>query len=77
MVKKYYPNETKEQRKARKIAEKAGKPQVRPTGKKDISNAPTPPVATPRPKPAYQAVISTPPTPMPTPKKPMPLREYA
>ena len=30
MVKKYYPNESKEQRKARKIAEKAGKPQVRP-----------------------------------------------
>ena len=80
MVKKYYPNESKEQRKARKIAEKAGKPQVRPEGKKELGNAPTPPPEaerTVRPIPQPQAVISTPPTPMPTPKKPMPLREYA
>tara|TARA_R110000851_G_scaffold101671_1_gene217910 strand:+ start:376 stop:1341 length:966 start_codon:yes stop_codon:yes gene_type:complete len=81
MVKKYYPNETKAARKARKTAEKAGKPQIRPSGKKSVDNAPTPvPAETVVPavrNPRPQAVTSTKPVPMPTPKKPMPLREYA
>lgn len=75
MVKKYYPNESKTERKLRKIAEKEGRVQKRPQGKKSVDNTPTPqePKRTPTPTP----VASTPPQPLPTPKKPMPLREYA
>lgn len=77
MVKKYYPNESKAERKARKIAEKLGKEQKRPEGKKSVEHAPTPPPPKPERAPRPAAVASTKSPPMPTPKKPMPLREYA
>ena len=78
MVKKYYPNETKAERKARKIAEKLGKKQKRPEGKKSEEHSPPPPPKrAPVPIPQPFTVTATPSPPALPSKTPEPLREYA